>query len=276
MCNKSHLRIQIRLCNKTVTEMHKTRTLTALLVTILTVLTLSTVSAPAYAVMLVSRSQEVAIGRQVYQQAVAEYGLSNDTRAIERVNKIGARIAAASPRKDVTYTYTVLDSNVINAFAAPGGPVMITENLVNMLNDDELAFVLAHETGHIAGQHGRKAINQALIAQGLFSILFGRSSDIVAAGINIMYTLYERGYSRDQEYQADSYGVQIMKNATYNPEGAIGALAKLGTGRARGINRYFATHPDVPDRIDRIAAMAGISDARKQALIRQAQAEMGR
>ncbi len=257
--------------------MHKIRNLTALLVVIvMATLTLPIVSAPAYAVMLVSRSQEVAIGKQVYQQAVAEYGLSNDAGAIERVNKIGARIAAASPRKDVNYTYTVLDSNVINAFAAPGGPVMITENLVNMLNDDELAFVLAHETGHIAGQHGRKAINQALIAQGLFSILFGRSSDIVAAGINIMYTLYERGYSRDQEYQADSYGVQIMKSATYNPEGAIGALAKVGAERTKGINRYFATHPDVPDRIDRIAAMAGITETRKEAIIRQTQADMGR
>jgi predicted Zn-dependent protease len=261
---------------KPVNKMLIIRILTTLLVAILTVLALATASTPTHAVMLVSRSQEIAIGRQVYQQTVSEYGLSKDTQAIERVNKIGARIAAASPRKDVTYTYTVLDSKIINAFAAPGGPVMITENLVNMLNDDELAFVLAHETGHIAGQHGRKAINQALIAQGLFSILFGRSSDLVAAGINIMYTLYERGYSRDQEYQADSYGVQIMRNANYNPEGAIGALAKLGTERARGINRYFATHPDVPDRIDRVAAMAGITEERKQILIRQAQAEMSR
>lgn len=234
-------------------------------------------TSPADAVMLVSRSQEIAIGRQVQQQAISQYGLSNDYRAIERVRRIGPQVAAVSPRRDVPYSYTVLGSNVINAFAAPGGPVMITDNLVRLLStDDELAFVLAHETGHIAGQHGRNAINQALIAQGLFSLLFGRSGDVVTAGANLMYTLYDRGYSRNQEYQADSYGLQIMRGAGYNPEGAVTALAKLGMRRTGGINRYFATHPDIPDRVNRVASMSGISASRTQALIAQAQAESGR
>lgn len=233
--------------------------------------------APAEALMLVSRSQEVAIGKQVQREAISQYGLSNDYQAIERVRRVGARVAAASPRKDVTYSYTVLDSNIINAFAAPGGPVMITDDLVKLLStDDELAFVLGHETGHIAAQHGRKAINQALIAQGLFSLLFGGSSDIVNAGASLMYTLYDRGYSRDQEYQADTYGVQIMRGAGYNAEGAVTALAKLGMKRTSGINRYFATHPDIPDRVNRVASMAGISEARRQVLVAQAQAESGR
>ncbi len=229
---------------------------------------------PAHAIMLVSRSQEVSIGKQVQQQAIQQYGLSNDQWAIQRVKRIGAQVAAASPRKDVTYSYTVVDSNVVNAFAAPGGPVMITDDLVRLLpTDAELAFVLGHETGHIAAQHGRKAINQALIAQGIASLLFGGSSQVVQLGVNIMYTLYDRGYSRDQEYQADSYGLQLMRKASYSADGAIKALAKLGMKRTTGINRYLATHPDIPDRIDRIATMAGISQSREQALIRQALAE---
>lgn len=244
------------------------------LVAILAVMAGMMAAGPSEAVMLVSRSQEVAIGRQVYQQAVQQYGLSNDQWAIDRVKRVGARVAAASPRRDVTYSYTVLGSNVINAFAAPGGPVMITDDLVRLLRtDDELAFVLAHETGHIAAQHGRKAINESLIAQGLFSLLFGGSSEVVSTGISIMYTLYNRGYSRDQEYQADSYGLQLMRQAGYNQEGAVKALAKLGMRRASGINRYFATHPDVPDRINRVASSAGISGTRAQELIRQAQSE---
>jgi predicted Zn-dependent protease len=74
----------------------------------------------ADAVMLVSRSQEIAVGKQVQQQAISQYGFSNDYQSIQRVRLIGPRIAAASPRRDVTYSYTVLDSNVINAFAARG------------------------------------------------------------------------------------------------------------------------------------------------------------
>ncbi len=109
-----------------------------------------------------------------------------------------------------------------------------------------------------------------LIAQGVLSLVFGRSSDLVKQGVGVMYTLYDRGYSRDQEYQADSYGVQIMAAAGYNPEGAVTALAKLGLDRSKGINRYLATHPDTPDRIDRIARLGGISPQREQELIQEA------
>ncbi len=184
------------------------------------------VAAPASAIMLVSRDDEVRIGRQVEARAIEEYGLTTDAKLASRVEAVGKKVAAVSPRQNVTYTYKVLKSDTINAFAAPGGPVMITEELAKMLTDDELAFVLAHETGHIAAQHGRNAINRALIAQGVFSVLFRRAGDVTKTGVNIVYTLYDRGYSRDQEYEADRYGVQLMKAAGYNSEGAITALAK--------------------------------------------------
>ncbi|MEN6583708.1 MAG: M48 family metalloprotease [Armatimonadota bacterium] len=219
---------------------------------------------------------EVSVGKQVQQDVIRQYGgLSTDPIATQRVARIGRQVAAVSPRRDVTYTYQVLNSNIINAFAAPGGPVLITKRLVDMLTDSQLAFVLAHETGHIAAQHGRDAINRALLAQGIGSLLFGSSSSAITQGVNIMYTLYNRGYSRSQEYQADTYGVQIMAGAGYNQEAAIEALAKLGMQRTGGINRYLSTHPDVPDRINRVASLIGISQAREQQLIRQAQAQPG-
>lgn len=224
---------------------------------------------PAQAVMVVSRADEVKIGKQVAAQSIKDYGgLSNDPVLTARVARVGRKVAAMSPRKDVTYTYKVLNSDVINAFAAPGGPVMITKKLAQLLNtDSELAFVLAHETGHIAAQHGRKAINQAMISQGLASILLRKSGSAVQTGVNVTYTLFTRGYSRDQEYQADTYGVQLMTKAGYNTEGAVEALAKLGLKKSAGVNKYFATHPDTPDRIDRVAAQAGISKQRQAALV---------
>lgn len=230
---------------------------------------------PANAIMLVSRSQEVQIGKQVEADVIRQSGgLSQDPNLVARVDRIGKIVAARSPRKDVTYTYKVLNSDVINAYAAPGGPVLITKRLVQMLpTDDELAFVLAHETGHIAAQHGRDAINRSLLASGIASILFGGASNTVQMGISIMYTLYDRGYSRNQEYQADNYGVQMMTGAGYSAEGAVKALARLGTQRSGGINKYFSTHPDVPDRISRVSQTYGISPERQQALIRQAQSQ---
>lgn len=226
----------------------------------------------AHAVMLVSRSQEVSIGKQVEESVIKEYGgLSTDKAVVERVERIGKKVAEQSPRQDVTYTYKVLNSDVINAFAAPGGPVLITKALARMLStDDELAFVLAHETGHIAAQHGREAINRALLAQGIASLLFRRASETARIGASVVYTLYDRGYSRSQEYQADAHGVQIMRDSGHNPEGAVVALAKLGMKRASGLDKYLATHPDIPDRIDRVAQMSGITPERQKELVAKA------
>lgn len=242
------------------------------------VLSLILAAVPADAIMLVSKSQEISIGKQVEAQAIRDYGgLSSDRALNERVARVGARAAAASPRLGLDYTYKVVNSNEINAFAAPGGPIIITKRLAQMLpTDDELAFVLSHETGHIAAEHGRKAINQALIAQGVATLFMRDSSKAMKTGINVMYTMYSRGYSRKDEYQADELGYRLMTKSGYNAEGAIKALAKLGMKRTSGVNKYFSTHPDIPARIDRITGMAGISEARKQALITAAQAEKPR
>ncbi len=232
-------------------------------------------SAPADAIMLVSRSQEVAIGKQVEESMIKEYGgLSKDKTLTERVARVGKEVSAMSPRKDVTYTFKVVNSEEVNAFAAPGGPIVITKKLANMLKTDgELAFVLAHETGHVTAQHGRKAINQALVAQNVAALLLRNTGDAARMGANVMYTLYTRGYSRDQEYEADSYGYQLMTKAGYNADDGVKALAKLGMKRATGVNKYLSTHPDIPDRIDRIAKMGNIPDDQKKVLIEQAQAD---
>lgn len=246
-----------------------------LLKTIIAATVIACLALPAYAVMLVSRSQEVAIGKQVEESMIKEYGgLSKDQTLNERIARVGKQVSSFSPRNDVTYTFKVVNSDEVNAFAAPGGPIVITKRLAGMLKTDgELAFVLAHETGHIAAQHGRKAINQALIAQNVAALLLRNSGDAARIGANVMYTLYTRGYSRDNEYEADNYGYQLMTKAGYNAEDGIKALAKLGMKRATGVNKYLSTHPDIPDRIDRIAKMGNISEDRKKTLIEQAQAE---
>lgn len=232
-------------------------------------------SEPCDALMLISRNTEVSVGKQIVEEIIDEYGgLSKDVSINERVARVGAQIAAVSPRKDMTFTYQVVNSTVMNAFSAPGGPVIITHRLASMMTtDDELAFVLAHETGHITAQHARQMMNRALIAQGLGLILLRGASSAVRTGLDVAYTLNDRGYSRNQEYQADDYGIKLMQQAGYNPEGAIKALAKLGMDSSKGLNKYLATHPDVPRRIDRIGKIARISVARQQELMKQAQAE---
>ncbi len=242
----------------------------------LAVLALSGAAAgSAQAIMLVSQADEIAIGKEVEAQAIKEYGgLSADKALQERVVHIGDKVAAISFRKGLEYTYKALASNVINAFAAPGGPVLITQRLARMLNDDELAFVLAHETGHIAGQHGRRAISKQMLASGIAVLVLGRSSRDMQFAANVVYTLYSRGYSRGQETQADHYGLAFMRDSGYNPEGAVTALAKLGMERASGLDKYLSTHPDTPSRVDALAKLARIDQDRKLELIKKAQAEV--
>jgi len=245
-------------------------------VALLAVSLMALLTEPCGAFMLVSRNTEVSVGKQVQEEIIDQYGgLSIDTATNGRVARIGAKVAAVSPRKDVTFTYQVVNSDVLNAFSAPGGPVIITRQLAAMMTtDDELAFVLGHETGHITAQHARNLMNRSLITQGVATVLFGGASVALQSGLNVAYTLYDRGYSRNQEYQADDYGVKLMQQAGYSPEGAVKALAKLGMDTSKGLNKYLATHPDVPRRIDRIGRIAGITTARQQELIKQAQAEM--
>jgi beta-barrel assembly-enhancing protease len=230
---------------------------------------------PCDALMLISRKTEVSMGKQVAEEIIDDYGgLCADSATNERVARIGAQIAAVSPRKDVTFSYQVVNSTVINAFSAPGGPVIVTRKLARMMTtDDELAFVLGHETGHITAQHARNLMNRSLITQGVATVLFGGAGAIAQTGLNAAYTLYDRGYSRNQEYQADDYGVKLMQQAGYSPEGAVKALAKLGMDTSKGLNKYLATHPDIPRRIDRIGKIAGIPVDRQQALIKEVQGE---
>ncbi len=248
------------------TRTRKTTTLTFALIVLVMVFAFVT---NAQAIMLVSVSEEKRIGKQVEQNAIKEYGgLSNDPQVVNRVRSIGADVAKVAPRKGIEYTYKVLNSNEVNAFACPGGPVLITKRLATMLEtDDELAFVLAHETGHIVAQHGRKAINQAYITAGLAAIFLKDANNSIQTAIGVMYTLWDRGYSRSQEYQADHYGVEIMGKAGYDTEGAVAALARLGMKRQNDIVKYFSTHPDTPDRVDKVAQLGNVSQQRKNEII---------
>jgi predicted Zn-dependent protease len=213
----------------------------------------------ADAIMLVSEKMEISIGKDVAQQAEKEYGgVSTDANLNARVESIGRKLVESSDRKKLPYTFKVLNSKEYNAFACPGGPVYITKGLLDKLTtDDQLAFVLGHEISHIAKQHGRKAINKALMVNVLGSIFLSNQSEALQQGIGIAYTLISNGYSREQEYEADRFGTTYAMRAGYKGTGAVEALKVLmsatgDTGKASGLRKHFSTHPPTLDRIDRI------------------------
>lgn len=219
-------------------------------------------------IILISRNQEIEIGKEVAAALERQYGVWDNPEQTRRIERIGKSLVAVCERKDMPYTFKILNERKeLNAMAAPGGFIYITRALLETLeSDDELAFVLGHEIGHIAGDHIRKQLSQAMVGSLLLDILTGGASQIVRIGSDIMFALYQSGYSRQHERDADTRGVRYMKAAGYNPTAAITALRKLGSERYKGFVRWFGTHPDVPSRIERIARMLGVDPETLQPL----------
>ncbi|MDZ7815038.1 MAG: M48 family metalloprotease [Planctomycetota bacterium] len=115
--------------------------------------------------ILISTAAEVNIGMDVHNELVTKMRVSRKAVPNKRFQAIGERVARVNDRQDVTYRFTVLDEQYPNAFAAPGGYIYATTDLMNLTNDDELACVIAHEIGHVAARHGVKNLQTSLATQ---------------------------------------------------------------------------------------------------------------
>jgi predicted Zn-dependent protease len=207
---------------------------------------------------LVSEQQELALGRQTHQQVIEEFGIYDEKPELTAmVQRIGRKVAAVSDRPDLPWTFTILDTPMVNAMALPGGYIYVTRGILNRMNsEDELAGVIAHEVSHVAARHSAQRMSQAQLAQiGLVlgSVLAGPAAtqaygSLAELGASLLF----QRYSRQQETQADLLGTAYMAEAGYNPVGAenmLVSLERLGDGRAAGIERYFMDHPDPAKRV---------------------------
>jgi Zn-dependent protease with chaperone function len=221
-------------------------------------------TAPAQAGLFgLSEQEEIEAGRQVAAQAEKEYGRAlpaNDPMSI-RVRTIGQQFARLSERKNIPYSYQVLaNDKVLNAFAAPGGPIFVTRLLVTTAaNDAELAYVLGHETAHIDRKHIVESVEKqqkAGLIAGVLGAVIGKKADWIGTVGGVAFTLWERGYSRDQESESDIVGVRWMSQLGYDPQAAISMLGKLDTGGRGGVlDKYLASHPAPKSRQQTVSAL---------------------
>ena len=205
-------------------------------------------------------------GAAANPQLVAQFGGEYKGPQAAYVRQVGQRIAMQSglaARPD-DYTVTLLNSNVNNAFAIPGGFVYVTRQLVALMNDEaELAFVLGHEVAHVAARHSDKRAQRSGLA-GLGAAILGAVTGSSMIG-NLAGTgaqLYSLNYSRDQEREADSLGARYLVNAGYDPDASGDILAQLGaqtTLEARLSGQggrepapWLSTQPANADRVARI------------------------
>ncbi len=207
---------------------------------------------------LVSESQEVQMGREADPEIVAEYGAYDNAALTQYVNGIGQALAAKSQRKDIAYTFRVLDTPVVNAFALPGGYVYVTRGiLAHFESEDQLAGVVGHEIGHVVARHSAEQMsNQQLASLGLgvgslVSETFQKYAQIAGMGLQLMFLKY----SRTQESEADLLGVEYSTKVGYDASemaAFFGTLEKMGEGSGQSLPSFLSTHPDPGDRQTRV------------------------
>ena len=209
--------------------------------------------------MLVSESQEIAMGRQADTAVIATIGLYPDAAWQSYIQQLGARLAATSERPDLPWTFRVVDDPAVNAFALPGGFVYVTRGLLtHVTNEAELASVVGHEIGHITARHTAAEMSkQQLIGLGLAvgSIASSQVAEYAGTASQALGILYLK-FSRDDESQADQLGLRYMRRANFDPREMPKVFRMLDRlSAAQGGSRlptWLDTHPSPANRITAI------------------------
>src|SRR5262245_46939179 len=230
---------------------------------------------------VMDEAAEVEQGKKAHPEVLAEYGTYNNPRVQAYVNELGQRLAKQSHRANLQWTFTVLDSPEINAFALPGGYVYVTRGIMAYLESEaELAGVMGHEIGHVTARHGaQRATRQQAAGIGVIAAtvlgavleaggvsgatdLASQASQSAAAG-------YIASYSRDQESQADELGAEYLSRNRYDPQNMVDVIQVLKSqeqfaadmAKAEGrqvpsASNWLSSHPANDKRLADIKAFA--------------------
>ncbi len=209
----------------------------------------------------ISQQQEVELGAQQAQQVNAQLPMLQDPTINAYVNSLGNQLARTTSRADLDWHFAVVNTDVINAFALPGGYIYVNRGVLQQAsNESELASVLAHEIEHVVRRHSVKQmeqVNNANIGVALACTLTNVcNNQVTQAAIQVGGSAYFAKNSRADEVQADEGGFNTLIRAGYDPHGMLTFFQKLlaeeqqnGGGNA---SSWFADHPGTQDRISDI------------------------
>lgn len=210
-----------------------------------------------------SRAEEIQLGREIAGNLLGAAPLVKDAELQKYVNRVGRWVASQSERPDLPWHFGVIESEDLNAFAAPGGYVLITKGLYRQLhNEAELAGVLGHEIGHVVKKHHLKLLQkQQLLSMGagLLSGKLGKENPTVQKVIGSGAEISARSLDKDAEYEADRIGVILAGRAGYEPFALPEVLQTIGhAGKDDGrVALLFKTHPHPDDRLAKLGDAIG-------------------
>lgn len=208
--------------------------------------------------VIIPTSQEVALGQAMARQVAASEKSLPDSAWQVYLGDVGRRIVAVCDRKDIEYHFTVIESDQINAFAAPGGYIYFYTGLLQLMETEaELAAVMAHEVSHVVARHGVKRLQAALGISLAYELAMGDSgSKAFEAAVGLGMGLLFAGYSRQNELEADDYGLIYMVRAGYDPAAMPSMFEKLAAAGspANGFEKLLSSHPESQERIQNARA----------------------
>ena len=218
--------------------------------------------------------QEVQLGEGIAAGLLGAMPLVQDDKLQRYVNRVGRWVALQSERADLPWSFGVVQNESINAFAMPGGSILITSGLVKRLNSEsELAGVLAHEIAHVVKKHQLQAIQSSANTELLATVgkevggaaiarrggdQFGLKSAAANMGIDVIKNgVFLRPLDRGMEYEADRAGMVLAARAGYDPYGLVSVLQMLQANRGDdGSFSMFTTHPAPADRISELEKLS--------------------
>jgi len=210
-----------------------------------------------------SVDQDKQFGEEVFAQLSGDPGtypilprLGNED-LYERVEAIRDEILASGElRHAETFDWEIhlIDEDVLNAFAIPGGKTFYYTGLIRFLdNEASLAGVMAHEMAHVDRRHSTAMMTKEYGYQTMLAVLLGNNESLVGDVLgSLAGSLTSLKYSRDNEYEADEYAVNYLYNTKYDARGVAYFFEKLESGEQSRIATYLSTHPSPDDRVEQI------------------------
>ena len=212
---------------------------------------------------LLSEAEELAIGQQQDLEIRREMGVYDDAALQSYVTEIGQELARGSHRPNLPWTFTIVDSPAINAFALPGGYIYVTRGILAYLDDEsELAGVLGHEIGHVTARHAAQAYtrqaqaNLGLTVLSIFVPGVQPFTQLGSAGLGVLFLKNDRA----AELEADRLGVEYGAGAGWDPSGVprfLATLARVDALSEDGVPNWLSTHPAPESRVGRAEPVAG-------------------
>jgi len=208
---------------------------------------------------------EIKFGKEISARILSRFNLYDNKKLTRYVSLVGTSIALHSQRSELNYHFAILDDNSLNAYSAPGGYIFITKGLLNFINDEaELAGILAHEIAHITNRHIVNELNIKDASRENLSSLArfigasaGTTSAVISKTINrAMAVLFETGFEKKDELEADYHATLLLANTGYDPTALMRLLTRISNSTNKNLIKSV-THPSFDKRFKNLSKIIG-------------------